>query len=433
MGEADFEPARRDRMGAAIAATSAKPLSDISLGFGQPYASAETLTLLKISTLPRLRVQNDSRRTPSGAPGPSYLAVGQALGGYRLLECLGRGAQGEVWKAQELEPAGGLVALKVLTPSLAQNATRIAQFRREAQRGFRLVGPSLLTIRELHSSDGYHFMTMPLVEGTSLRDVIKSRVVYLSHGDPAPSHPIVSLGEHDYLSAMTSTLAQAARALARVHLQRIAHRDIKPANILLDNLQSGGVYLCDFGLGRDLDFATPDQMRDGAGTPLYMAPERLLKLPADEMKCDIYSMGVTLFEALTLERPFRVPSHVGPAGLAAYLAITEPATPRLAYHKFPDELRAIIVKAMARDPRDRHDSAFELARDLHRFSQSWRSGQVLVAAVELRSRRALSAHLASRAGIAHAQAGPILPCGPSDSSCMGTPLDVDAINDSLAG
>ena len=101
---------------------------------------------------------------------------------------------------------------------------------------------------------------------------------------------------------MAAALAEASRALARAHELRIAHRDVKPANLLLDNRRDGGVYLCDFGLGRDLDVATSEQMRDGAGTPIYMAPERLLMFAADEIKCDIYSMGVTLFEALTARK-----------------------------------------------------------------------------------------------------------------------------------
>ena len=109
---------------------------------------------------------------------------------------------------------------------------------------------------------------------------------------------------------IAGALAKAALALSEAHEKRIAHRDIKPANLLLDNRRDGGIYLCDFGLGRDLDVATCEQMRDGAGTPMYMAPERLLMFAADEIKCDIYSMGVTLFEALLLEKPFRVPAHV---------------------------------------------------------------------------------------------------------------------------
>jgi serine/threonine-protein kinase len=128
------------------------------------------------------------------------------------------------------------------------------------------------------------------------------------------------------------------------------------------------VYLCDFGLGRDLEIATAQQMRDGAGTPMYMAPERLLRATADEVRCDIYSMGVTLFEALTLQRPFEVPVHVTLASLPAFLAGAEPRRPGAVRPGFPRDLEAVIMKAMAHDPAHRHESTYELAADLDRLS-----------------------------------------------------------------
>jgi serine/threonine-protein kinase len=290
------------------------------------------------------------------------------LGRYRLLEWLGRGGEGDVWKAVRLEANEELVALKVLKPSLASNPARTAQFRREAERGVGMVGPSLLGVYELNEIDGYHFMTFPYVDGTTLRDVIKWRHAYLSGHDTENVHCFVTMSEQDYVVSMTRTLAKAVHALASVHDQGVAHRDIKPANILLDNRRREGVYLCDFGLGRDLEVATREQMRDGAGTPIYMAPERLLRFTADEIKCDVYSMGVTLCEALTLERPFHVPEEVPLVAVAAFLAKREPRRPRAIDPGFPDELEAIIMKAMARDPRHRHDSAGELAGDLDRFA-----------------------------------------------------------------
>ena len=194
---------------------------------------------------------------------------------------------------------------------------------------------------------------------------------YLSGDVTRKVHHFVTMADEDYVASMTRTLAKAARALASVHDQRIVHRDIKPANILLDNRRSETVYLCDFGLGRDLDVATAEQMRDGAGTPLYMAPERLLRLRADEIKCDIYSMGFTLCEALTLDRPFRVPDDLALPALAPFLASAEPISPSLLDPQFPADLEAIIMKAMARNPQDRHDSADELADDLERFASDW--------------------------------------------------------------
>src|SRR5262249_10463914 len=113
--------------------------------------------------------------------------------------------------------------------------------------------------------------------------------------------------------------------------------------------------------------ATPEQMRDGAGTPMYMAPERLLRATADEIKCDIYSLGVTLFEALTHERPFVVPGHVTASTLAAFLVRTEPRCPRAVCPGLPPEHEAVILKAMARDARCRYESADQLAADLERL------------------------------------------------------------------
>ncbi len=341
----------------------------------------ETATRIRMSAVPRCVPSNPyPRQTEELAQVSPPLSPGCELGSFRLVEALGHGAQGDVWKARRLAPIEQLVALKVLKPSLARHPARMAQFRHEAERGLRLSGPSLLTAWELKESHGYHFMTMPYVEGTALRDVIKWRRDCLSGDDALAPHPFVSLEQNGYRLAMVGVLAEAASALARAHERHIVHRDVKPANILLDNHCCGQVYLCDFGLGRDLEVATPEQMRDGSGTPMYMAPERLLLFAADEIKCDIYSMGVTLCEALTLERPFRVPKHVSVSGLAPFLARAEPRRPCLLDPDFPEELEAIIMKAMARDPRRRHDSARELAHDLERFAERFSNRSHLPAA-----------------------------------------------------
>jgi serine/threonine-protein kinase len=310
-------------------------------------------------------------RTPQVAGQRPPLAPGDRLGHYRLLERLGRGGQGDVWKALRREPFVELVAIKVLKPSLARDPARMAQFRREAERGGRMAGPSLLPVYELGAIDGFHFMAMPYVEGITLREVVRARVAHLSGKPTEELHRLVTLDEPDYLRAMTRILAEATAALARAHVQRVAHRDIKPANILLDNRRPEGVYLCDFGLGRDLEIATPQQMRDGAGTPMYMAPERLLRVAADEISCDIYSMGVTLFEALTLSRPFRIPEHVTFSALPAFLAGARPCRPGEVQPGFPEDLEAIILKAMHHDPAGRYASADQLLADLRRINVRW--------------------------------------------------------------
>ena len=304
---------------------------------------------------------------PPGAVLESALQPGARFGPFRLIRRLGSGAQGDVWKARRNKPCLDIVALKVLSPVLARQPHRLAQFRREAERGARLSGPSLLPIDEYGEVDGFPYMAMPYIEGTTLQQVIRRRQAYLRGEAVDLVHRLISMTEQLYLPAAVRVMSKAARALGLVHACHVAHRDIKPANILLDGHQTYGVYLCDLGLGRDLEIATSEQMRDGAGTPMYMAPERLLKAPANEILCDLYSLGVTLFETLTLARPFDALGEIPMACLSAKLASAVPKPPRAVKPDLPTDLEAIIIKAMARNPRDRHQSAGELADDMDRF------------------------------------------------------------------
>ncbi len=308
------------------------------------------------------------RERPSNTP----LYSGRELGSYRLLERLGRGAQGEVWKAVRIDCRPEPVAIKVLRPSLASNPARRAQFLHEAERGRRLTGESLLPVTESAEDEGHCYMVMPFVAGVTLRDVIHWRGEHRSGEDAILVHEMVTMNDHDYVAHALRCLIHSALALARVHDLAIVHRDVKPANILLDVRLGAGVYLCDFGLGRDLDVATLEQMRDGAGTPIYMAPERLLRKTADEVRCDIFSLGVTAYEALVLERPYRIPRGIDQSALSAYLVRTRPVRPSIVRRDFPAELEAIIMKAMARDPAARYGSARAVAADLERFADDWR-------------------------------------------------------------
>ena len=297
----------------------------------------------------------------------SVLRPGIRFGPFLLIRRLGRGAQGDVWKARRYEPYLEIVALKVLSPALARQPHRLVQFRHEAERGARLAGPSLLQVCEFGEIDGFLYMAMPFVEGTTLQEVIKRRQTYLKGDAVDLVHRLISMDEELYLPTAVRVMSKAARALGLIHACHVAHRDVKPANILLDDHHACGVYLCDLGLGRDLEIATSEQMRDGAGTPMYMAPERLLKAPANEILCDLYSLGVTLFETFTLGRPFDTPGETPPACLSAKLAITKPKEPRKLKPDLPTDLEAIILKAMSRNPRDRHQSAQEIAGELDQF------------------------------------------------------------------
>lgn len=278
---------------------------------------------------------------------------------------LGAGAQGEVWKAADADD-GSIVALKVLNPGLSKQPRRLAQFRREAERGARLTGPPLLRVLESGEIDGHPYMTMPLVEGVTLQDLIRGRRAGLSGEVREPNHPFENLNEAVYIAEMGRAMVRAARALHSLHVDRVAHRDVKPANILLDRGHPVGVYLCDLGLGRDLEIATTEQMRDGAGTPMFMAPERLMKAPADEERSDVYSMGATIFEALTLAKLYELPPNIAPQALGPYIIGATPRPPRAINPALSPAVEAVITRATARQPLDRFATAAELADALER-------------------------------------------------------------------
>jgi serine/threonine-protein kinase len=302
-----------------------------------------------------------------GLPASPPSVAGRRLGRFWLVERLGRGCQGDVWKAIQVEPIIESVALKILPRSLARDSKRRAQFRREAERGARLASASLLPTYEYGEVDGVVYMAMPLVNGCSLQDVVIYRRDPRSPRTPPRLHPLAFEQDAGYVRGIARLFARVARALADVHEARVAHRDIKPSNILLDCGPDEGVFLCDFGLARDLDVATPAQLCDGAGTPLYMPPERLLRSPADEILCDIYALGATLFEALTLTPPFQVPEDLPCSEWAAFLALAEPARPRALRGGIPADLEAIVIRAMDRNPRQRHATARQLAEDLEAY------------------------------------------------------------------
>jgi serine/threonine-protein kinase len=352
-----FAERRRPRIGVA----------DGPSGFGSEVTCVIGSASTQLSARSPIDAAPSVNRREQSPQLESALYPGGQIGPFRLMKRLGQGAQGEVWKVKRLEPHVDIVALKVLNPNLAKLPSRLAQFRREAERGARLGGPSLLPVFESGEVDGFIYMAMPLVEGTTLHQVVKGRQAYLRGEEIEPVHRLVSAAEGDYLKSVIRIMARAGRALGQVHASKVVHRDIKPANILLDHERHSGVYLCDLGLGRDLEVATAEQMRDGAGTPMYMAPERLLKASADEILCDIYSMGVTLFEAVTLGRPFQPPEGMPMSCLTVYLASTEPRRPTELKTGIPGELERIILKAISRNPQDRHHSAREFSGELELF------------------------------------------------------------------
>jgi serine/threonine-protein kinase len=304
-------------------------------------------------------------RQTRGEVGRVHTAeAGSRIGRYRLIERVGCGRQADVWRALQVEPNVREVALKVLSDP-GRDRRRLAQLRREAERGARLDSPALLPTYEFAEADGLAFMAMPLVVGCTLAKIIEHRRAWRMGNTLPDAHHLATLPESQYTCALVDVLARVARGVAAAHDARVVHRDIKPGNILLD--YDAGVYLCDFGLGRDLDVATPRQLRDGAGSPLYMAPERLMKHPADEVRCDVYALGITLCEALTLAPPFKVPPSLKREHWPAFLATANLRRPSLLRPDLNPGLESTLVRATARNPAHRHPSALSLADDLERY------------------------------------------------------------------
>jgi WD40 repeat protein len=263
------------------------------------------------------------------------------LGRFRLLEVLGQGSSGTVYKAYDpvLERA---VALKV--PKLAaDDPAQAERFLAEAKAAARLRHPNIVTVHDTGQAGPACYIVSEFIEGVPLS-------VRLERGRPA-------------LKLAVRWVRDLARALAYAHGQGIVHRDVKPANIMID--RTSRPLLTDFGLARRLDAGADGGQEDVAGTPAYMAPEQARGDP-DRVgpRSDLYALGAILYELLTGKRP-----HGGAARpvLARLRAGQPPVPPRRLDPAVPRALEAVCLRALAARPGDRYPGAADLAGDLQRW------------------------------------------------------------------
>ncbi len=273
------------------------------------------------------------------------------LGPYQVLSVLGRGGMGIALLAYDpvLERA---VALKVLRPDRADETAR-ARFVREAQAVAALEHDHVIAIYSVvNPSDTPPYLVMPYVSGPTLRERIQQE----QHLPPAEAARIC---------------LQVARGLSAAHKSGLVHRDIKPSNIILD-LGSDRAKIMDFGLVR-IKEPSVDITQEGAlvGTPEYMSPEQIQEPERIDERSDVYSLGVSLYEALTGQPPFRGELHV----VMQQVLYQEPIAPRRLNEAIPRDLETICLKTMAKEPQRRYQSAEELAEDLRR----WLSGEPIQA------------------------------------------------------
>jgi serine/threonine protein kinase/Flp pilus assembly protein TadD len=314
------------------------------------------------------------------------------LGDYRLIREVGRGGMGVVYEAEQLS-LGRRVALKVLPFAAALDPKQLQRFKTEAQAAAHLHHTNIVPVFDVGSERGVHFYSMQFIEGQTLAALIHQLRLSAGKEETAPrplageptgpadapqqTVPTPNATPRAGMDALTLPVAQgpafyrslarlgvqAAEALEHAHQVGVIHRDVKPANLMVD--AGGRLWVADFGLARCLGAAGLTLTGDVICTLRYASPEQLQGRPgAVDHRTDVYSLGVTLYELLTLEHPFDGQDR---QELLRRIASEEPVPPRRRNRAVPAELEVVVLKAMEKDPADRYGTAQELAGDLQHF------------------------------------------------------------------
>jgi serine/threonine protein kinase/Flp pilus assembly protein TadD len=342
---------------------------------------------------PAMRVLADLAVSVSGNKSCVPLTTGAepvtgCLGDYRIIQEIGRGGMGIVYEAEQIS-LKRQVALKVLPFAATLDKRHLRRFQNEAQAAASLRHPNIVQVMAVGCERGVHYFAMEYIEGRTLADVIRE----LKQASDARKKPEVSattppeerrsdLADVDTKKvpqAAVSTVSsmrtgeffrtaaklgiQAAEALEHAHQMGVVHRDIKPANLLID--QDGHLRITDFGLAMTQTETNLTMTGDVLGTLRYMSPEQAVgKSRVLDHRADIYSLGVTLYELLTLRPAFNNDDR---QKLTRQIVDEDPSGPRQLNRSIPRDLETIVLKAMAEELQDRYATAQELADDLKCF------------------------------------------------------------------
>jgi WD40 repeat protein len=287
-----------------------------------------------------------------GLPTPEQSArtTPTRIGGYTLIREIGAGGMGTVYEAEQ-DALKRRVALKILAPHLSLSTTAIQRFKREGEAAGRQQHPNIVAIHDVGEENGVHYIAQELVlGGRNLRDYIDN----LRHRTHVPK---------DYYEVVANLFIKCASALQHAHESGVVHRDIKPANIMLTPDEDPMV--ADFGLALVEDEMSLSRTGQLAGTPYYMSPEQAAsRRMGIDHRSDIFSLGVTLYEALTFTRAF---SGDTSQQVIEQILLEDPTNPCKLRSRVPPELSAICLKAVEKKREHRYQTMTEFGADLQRF------------------------------------------------------------------
>lgn len=317
-------------------------------------------------------------RRPAVAPEPAWHGL---LGDYRLVREVGRGGMGVVYEAEQVSLARR-VALKVLPFAALMDDKQRARFANEARAAAQLNHPNIVPVYGVGSDKGIQYYSMQFIAGQPLDRLIQELVEQhagrgdgrTAAGSTTPQATTLRAGrdsalgrstlrDRDFYRAVADLGLQAAGALHHAHQLGVIHRDIKPSNLILD--ESGKLWITDFGLAHLPADAGLTLSGAVLGTARYMSPEQAAgKVHLVDHRADIYALGITLYELITLRPAFEA---AGPEQVLRLVERAEPAAPRRLNPAVPVDLETIVLKATGKDRESRYHTAAALAEDLQRY------------------------------------------------------------------